>query len=299
MKKWVVRNGDGDTIGAIVVRMGEPLSAIDEGRVFVGRERVERSVRSVSEGDEVTVSAAVLSSLPIEIVFTSEEIVVANKPAGIPTIADLKGSVHSLHDRVAKELKVPKSDLHPTSRLDHDVSGIVVFARTKRAADALQEAREKGAYKRTYVAIGKGETVESTGEWAEPIGRAKNPKLRSIGGRDATDARSLYRVVGSHAGYTLLALSPISGRTHQLRVHASHAGIPLVGDSAYGGPKSISLPSGKIIAPRRILLHAARVAIESPLAPHPFCAPIPDAFETVWRAIGGDLADFERAVNPS
>lgn len=295
MKKWIVGEGDGRTVGEIVLRAGETLSAIEEGRVFVGRVRAERAEMNVQAGDEVTIAAPVRAEASIDVLYLSSEIVAANKPAGIPTIADLNGGAHALHDRLAKQLNVPKGDLHPTSRLDHDVSGVVVFARTKRAAEALQNARDKGGYKRRYIAIAKGELVVGEGEWAAPIGRAKNPKLRAIGGRDAIEARSLYRVVATCAGYTLLWLAPVTGRTHQLRVHASHAGVPLVGDTAYGGPKSISLPTGKIVEPRRILLHAARVVIKGKLAPHPLIAPIPPPFSDFWRAIGGDVADFEKA----
>ncbi len=134
MKKWIVGEGDGRTVGEIVLRAGEALSAIEEGRVFVGRVRAERAEMNVQAGDEVTIAAPVRAEASIDVLYLSSEIVAANKPAGIPTIADLNGGAHALHDRLAKQLNVPKGDLHPTSRLDHDVSGVVVFARTKRAA---------------------------------------------------------------------------------------------------------------------------------------------------------------------
>ncbi len=297
MKRWLVGEHDGDTVGGIVVRMGEELRAIAEGRVFVGRVRASLPSHPVSVGDEITVAAEIAQVGDVELLSVTDELAVANKPAGIPTIPDLRGGAHSLMDRVAKLLGVGRDQLHATSRLDNDVSGVVVFARTKTAIERLRVARERGEYERRYIAIAKGLPEPSAGEWNAAIGRARDPKLRAVDGRDATNATSRYRVVAESAGYSVLSLTPITGRTHQLRIHASDAKAPLIGDGAYGGPKKITLPSGKIIEPRRILLHAARVTLSDRETPQVFEAPIPQAFAEMWSALAGAATAFVDAVH--
>ncbi len=296
MKRWVVGEEDGNTLGAIVVRMGEEMRAISEGRVFVGRVRASAPSHSVSPGDEITVSADIAPVGEVELLSVTDELAVANKPAGIPTIPDLRGGAHSLMDRVAKVLRIAREELHATSRLDNDVSGVVVFARTRAAIERLRVARDRGEYHRRYVAIGKGTLQPTSGDWNAAIGRARDPKLRTVNGREATDASSRYRVLEEASGYVCLALTPITGRTHQLRVHASDAGAPLVGDAAYGGPKKIILPSGKILEPRRILLHAARVTLADQGGPYVYESPIPSLFGDVWSALGGNRAALDEAV---
>ena len=83
-----------------------------------------------------------------------------------------------------------------------------------------------------------------------------------MNGRDPVDAATRYRVCAlAPGGAALLAVSPVTGRTHQIRVHASHAGAPLVGDRDYGGPSRVTLSTGRVLEPRRVALHAARVVV--------------------------------------
>jgi 23S rRNA pseudouridine1911/1915/1917 synthase len=96
----------------------------------------------------------------------------------------------------------------------------------------------------------------------------------------------------------MLAVTPLTGRTHQIRVHAAHAGAPLVGDRAYGGPVRVTLPSGRVLQPGRIALHAARVVVPgeggSPLVA---AAPVPAELEALWSALGGEPAAWEVSVS--
>ena len=209
------------------------------------------------------------------------------KPAGMSTIPDQHSEEGTLLHRTARDLGVdPPESLHATSRLDRAVSGVVVFARGARSARGACKRREpKGTYDRRYVALTASKAPSpSAGEWSAPIGRAKDPKKRAAHGRDAVPALTRYHVVATASLACLLSLEPVTGRTHQIRVHASHAGSPLLGDRDYGGPRRLVLPSGKVLALDRIALHCAEVRVLG----LDLRAPIPDELRAWWRALGGN-----------
>ena len=222
-----------------------------------------------------------------------------DKPAGIPTIADHAGAAHSLQTLAARTLGVDPRRIHPTSRLDRDVSGVVVFATSPAGAERLVQARALGTYSRRYVALVARSVAPVSGAWTAAIGRASDPRLRQVDGRKSVPARTLYRVCAeTPQGPALLAVAPETGRTHQIRVHAAHAGAPLVGDRAYGGPVRITLVNGRVIAPARIALHAARVVVPDDRGrPWVIVSPIPETLLVLGQALGVGRAEWDGAVS--
>jgi 23S rRNA-/tRNA-specific pseudouridylate synthase len=177
------------------------------------------------------------------------------------------------------------------------VSGVVVFALSPAAGERLRHAREAGTYARRYVAIASHRPTPDSGIWDTPIGRDEDPRTRAPNGRDAADARSRFATVAEVPQGALLALTPLTGRTHQLRVHASHAGAALLGDRAYGGPTRLTLPAGRVIALRRISLHAARVTVPTARGgPLIVDSPVPDELASLWEALGGTAAAWKAAI---
>ncbi|HEX4447825.1 MAG TPA: RluA family pseudouridine synthase, partial [Polyangiaceae bacterium] len=88
-----------------------------------------------------------------------------------------------------------------------------------------------------------------------------------------------------------------TGRTHQIRVHASHAGSPLMGDRDYGGPARVTLATGRVLELRRVALHAARVVVPGEDgAPLVARSPVPAELQALWSALGGDAAAWEFAA---
>jgi RluA family pseudouridine synthase len=252
----------------------------------------------VDEGEVVTLAARRDVEAGVRVLANEDGIVAAEKRSGIPTIPDQGGSAHSLLALLAKTLGCPVEELHPTSRLDREVSGIVLFARTREAALRLAEARAAGSYFRRYVAIASRAPDPTRGEWSAPIGRDKHPKTRAAFGRHATDATSLYEVIASADGRALLALEPVTGRTHQLRVHAAHAGTPLLGDQAYGGEPRVVLRSGRVVGLRRIALHAALVIVPRTSAGMlEVRSPVPAELKELWSALGGQDEAWGRAID--
>jgi RluA family pseudouridine synthase len=296
--RWRVRLEDGETVGDVLRRAEVDAAAIEDGRVFVGRKRVRAASERVRPGDEVVVAPPRPRAEAVTILARSRDLVVADKPAGMPTIPDQTGGAHSLVAAVARAVGVAPARLHATSRLDRDVSGAVTFALDPRAAERLKQARARGDYDRRYVAISVRPPSPAAGEWDAPIGRAPDPRRRAAFGRDAAAARTRYAVVATAASRALLAVAPVTGRTHQIRVHAAHAGAPLLGDVAYGGPARETLASGKVLPLRRVALHCARISVpRDDGALLVVVSPVPAGIADLWVSIGGEPSAWDIAVS--
>jgi 23S rRNA-/tRNA-specific pseudouridylate synthase len=159
--------------------------------------------------------------------------------------------------------------------LDRGVSGVVVFALTDAARDSLQNARTSGQYFRRYVAISSKTPSPAEGEWTAPI--------------DGKPSRSRYRVVAAAPRGALLHVEPVTGRTHQIRIHASGAKAPLLGDTKYGDSRTLVMPTGKVLPLERIALHCAHVRVEGVVDA---CAPLPNELRDWWTAVGGKPEDL-------
>jgi 23S rRNA-/tRNA-specific pseudouridylate synthase len=302
-REWVVKKGEEGPLARVLSKMNADDRAIADGRVFIGRKRMHDASCSVAPGDVVRVSDAKAEAAGARILFRGDGFVAADKPAGIPTLADQGGAAHAFVAGVARALRVKPDVLHATSRLDRGVSGVVVFTTTDAAREAIRRAREEGRYERRYVAIASAAPSgasaghgDGAGVWSAPIGRAKNPKLRAVNGRDATNAETRYRVVSTGERHALLALAPITGRTHQLRVHAAHAGAPLLGDRDYGARGAVTLASGEVTKLDRVALHCARVRLRFAAETVVVDSPVPEELRALLRKMGGADDEWEKAI---
>ncbi len=296
MKRWIVRAGDGPTLEAILKRMNEPNEAIAAGRVFVGRRRASDAGARVAIGDEVRVGAAQVPPGKVSILMQRGGLIACNKPAGVPTVPDHSGGSHSLVAMVARETGCSQHELRVTSRLDREVSGVVVFAVDDDAHRRLIAARAQGKYVRRYVALAEalGSATQSAlaepsaGQWDFPIGRGKDARHRAVGGPESKPATTRWSRAERIGKYVLFGVEPITGRTHQIRVHASHVGMPLLGDRDYGGPTRVSLEGGHSLRLERIALHAAQVLVpDRSGTPVVLSAPVPDDLVELWARLGG------------
>ena len=281
MKRWVAR--EREPIEAVVKRIGD-ARAIDEGRVFIGRARA-KSGDFALPGDEVIVHPPLDVSAELTILHRGDGIVAVSKPAGISTIPDQRDAAGSLLHRVAREIGQDPDALHPTSRLDRGVSGVVIFAVSAGARERLRKERARGDYHRRYIALAAKAPSPETGVWDAPIGRAQDPKKRMAFGADAVAATTRYKTVAEAPLAALLSIEPITGRTHQIRVHAAHAGSALLGDGDYGGARTLVLPSGKVLALERVGLHCAEVRVLG----LELRAPVPNLLGDWWIQLGGAL----------
>lgn len=302
-RRWVVDERSPQRLDRVLDAMGVEADALVQGRVFVCRKRAESASIPLRLGDTVEVFAVEHADVHHEepaVLAREGGLIAAYKPSGMPTIPDHRGSAGCLQAFVAAQMgRADLAGVHPTSRLDVKVSGVVVFALTERARNLLREAREQRRYRRHYVALSSSAPNPSEGIVDVPIGRGTDARTRQVRGRQAVACQTRYRAVSRGARGVLIAAEPLTGRTHQIRVHMAHLGAPLVGDGRYGGKHELVLPSGEVRSVDRIALHAAWVEIGLPRSQHWMVrARVPEQLRELWTALGGDSVSLEDSLQP-
>jgi 23S rRNA-/tRNA-specific pseudouridylate synthase len=276
-------------------------SALGDGRVFVDGVRAAQGVSALGVGAAVEVFAP-RPRADISILSEEDDVFAVHKPAALPTEPD-HGGADCVLLQLAKLLRVEVQGLFAVSRLDVGVSGVLLVTLGARSRERLLTARASGELRRRYVALAAGVPAPAEGDWRDALG-GKGPGKRAVDGRDAQSAHSHYRVVASAnpvarggSGTALLALSPVTGRTHQLRVHAAAHGAPLLGDRKYGGPPRMTAPDGSVQAFSQILLHAAWVQWGPAGQKRRVTSEPVASLVEAWASLGGDFAAFQRALD--
>jgi len=277
------------------------LSALRDGRVFVDAVRAAAGTPALAVGASVEVFAP-RPSAAISILAEEEGVFAVHKPAQLPTEPDRSGADCVL-SQLAKELSVDVAGLFAVSRLDVGVSGVLLVTLGSRSRERILAERAAGRLRRRYVALAAGVPTPAEGAWKEALG-GKGQGRRAVAGRDAQSAHTHYRVVATakpttrdSSGTALLALSPVTGRTHQLRVHASAHGVPLLGDRKYAGPPRMIAADGSVHAFSQILLHAAWVEWGAESDWRRVTSEPVQALVDAWLALGGDIAAIQRALD--
>ena len=203
-------------------------------------------VRIALDGYAPEAQQSVAAQLPpVEVLYADEAIIAVYKPALLqchPSSSMPNGS-DTLEARVQQHLGYPA---HPVHRLDAETTGIVLFAKLPFAQAHLQQQMQEGTFSKTYEAWVLGIPSPSEGTIDAPIARETPDSFTRVVRKDGQRAVSRYRVLRSIAlsgGLTAshVALSPVTGRTHQLRVHMTYIGCPLLGDARYHTESSRSV----------------------------------------------------------
>jgi 23S rRNA-/tRNA-specific pseudouridylate synthase len=265
--------------------------------VFVGRHRATDPNQSLSVGDEVFVARDHQPPEATALAGRDGDLFVFLKPPGLPTVPDRRGNA-SLLRAAARELGLTPAGLHVVTRLDTNVSGVVVLARGKDATRRAAALQAKGRLARRYYGLSVRAPSPAAGIWDAAVPVRRGPTTR---GRAARAARTAYRVAAeaplpSPGHPALIVFEPITGRTHQIRIHAAGAGAPLLGDVAYGGPARVVLGTGVVLDVPRVALHACRVDILGETGSG-LCveAPHPDDLVAFWARLGGNTSAFDGA----
>ncbi|BFI95124.1 MAG: 23S rRNA pseudouridine(1911/1915/1917) synthase RluD [Rhodanobacter sp.] len=239
-------------------------------------------------------------AIALAIVHEDEHLLVLDKPAGLvvhPGAGNASGTLlNALLHHDSRLAELPRAGI--VHRLDKDTSGLMVVAKTLPAMTALVEKLSNHDVQRQYEAVVLGSMV-SGGTVDAPIGRSMGDRLRQAVREDETGKHAVthYRLRERFRAHSLLQCNLETGRTHQIRVHLTHIGHPLVGDPLYGG--GLKLPkraAPELVAAlrgfRRQALHAERLAFEHPAtgASMSFDAPRPDDMTALIAALRDDLA---------
>jgi len=243
-------------------------------RVTVRRPVHEGDLLSLATDDAEPQENLLPVDLPLSVVYEDADVVVPDKPADMPTHPS-----HNHHgDTVANALAFRYREMgipfvfRPVNRLDRNTSGLLLIARNRPAAATLSAAMREGRIQKQYLAVLDGIPASTEGIIETYIRRTAESIIvreNCAEGEGGDRAVTHYRVLAAENGHAVVLASPITGRTHQLRVHFAGLGCPIVGDDMYG------TPSPHI---GRHALHAYRLTFPKPSDGEPItlCAPLHD-----------------------
>ena len=256
--------------------------------VTVRRVLADGEVLCLAAEDVSTPDRLTPSDLGLRVAFENDDLVIPDKPANMPT--------HQSHghygDTVANALtyRYAESGLpfvfRPVNRLDRNTSGLLLVARNRISAAKLSEAMREGKIKKQYVAILRGRLPADEGIIDTYMKRTEQSIIvRRVCGEDEGGDRAVtqYKVICTSDTHTMVVASPITGRTHQLRVHFSHLGCPIEGDDMYG-------EASKLIG--RHALHSYMIALPLPDGSGDITVTAPlhkDMSDLAVRVFGGEL----------
>ncbi len=216
-------------------------------------------------------------NIPLQIVFEDKDIIVINKPAGMvvhPSAGHVTGTLVNAALAHAPEMEGINGEMRPgvVHRLDKDTSGLILMAKNDHAQRWLQDQFRQRKVRKTYLALVDGHPPTPQGRIEAPIGRdpAHRKQMAIVPAGKGREASSEYQTIETFPRHTLLEVHPITGRTHQIRLHLAFIGCPIVGDTLYGYRR----PTLNVT---RQFLHSGRLEIALPRKREPirFDAPLP------------------------
>ncbi|WP_239256925.1 RluA family pseudouridine synthase [Listeria ilorinensis] len=215
---------------------------------------------------------------PLDILFEDDFLLVLNKPAGMASIPAQYHPTGSVANYVKGyyQTKGIESAVHIVTRLDRETSGVMLLAKTRFAHARLSEFLQRGDLKRRYQALVSGRLDTASGSIVAPIGRRSVSIMERIVTPEGKYAKTNYERIDSYDAFDHLRISLETGRTHQIRVHFSHIGHPLIGDGLYGGPTELL---------KRQALHSYHLHLLHPLTEEymVFEAPLPLDMQNILK----------------
>lgn len=225
------------------------------------------------------------ADLPIDVLYEDEWVTAVNKPPGMPAHPSHGHRLDTVSNALAYRYRDKNYVFRPVNRLDRDTSGCMLTSNTRDASYKMYRAMREGKIKKEYFAVAEGILPAASGVIDARIARTSDSIITRMVDEDGKEALTEYRVVAENGKRSLVALSPLTGRTHQIRVHLASLGAPITGDDLYGSPSPLI---------GRQALHCAATSF-----PHPSTgetvsvrAPLPDDMrELIRSAFPGFLTD--------
>ncbi len=223
---------------------------ITNGKVLVNDKKVKVSYK-VQQGDKIQVEeekpveiSIKAQKIPLDIIYEDDDIIVINKPKGMvvhPANGNPDGTLVNAVMAICKDsLSGIGGEIRPgiVHRLDKDTSGIIIVAKNDKAHINLSEQIKEHKVKKTYIALVRGIVKENEATIKMPIGRSDKDRKKMAVTKNGKEAITHFKVLKRYEKYTLLQVNIETGRTHQIRVHLSQIGYPIVGDQVYSNGKN-------------------------------------------------------------
>ena len=258
---------------------------IAEGFVEVEGRPAKKAGQALERGCRVTVripppapTELVAEEIPLDILFENDDLLVVNKPAGMvvhPAAGHPSGTLVNAMLGYDPEIEGIGGEERPgvVHRLDKETSGLILLAKNERAHHWLQDQFRLRKVEKTYLALVDGKPPTASGRVETYIGRdpSHRKRMANVPESRGREAVSEYKTIESFREHTLLEFHPLTGRTHQIRLHCAFLGCPIVGDQVYGRKK-------RSVEIDRHFLHAVRLKIVLPGEKEPklFEAPLPE-----------------------
>ena len=294
-------NGEGIRIDKFIAVQNEELSRsyikklIEEGLVTVNDHTVKPSFR-ISENDSIrltvpeqTIPDIVPEDITLDIIYEDDDIIIVNKPKNMvvhPAAGNYSGTlVNALMFHCRDKLSGINGVLRPgiVHRIDKDTTGLLVVCKNDLAHRNVAEQLKEHSITRRYEAICIGSLKDDQGVIDAPIGRSPNDRKKMcINKANGKNAVTHYNVIERLNGYTHIYCVLETGRTHQIRVHMSSIGHPLLGDETYGGVRPGFALQGQC-------LHAGVLGLKHPSTGEymEFSAPVPEYFDNLLDKLRG------------
>ena len=215
------------------------IAKVKTGGVFINGENVHMRA-SLRQGDVLTVNYPDEDSegicavdIPLNIAYEDEYILVVNKPTAMPVHPSRGNSLPTLAEAVKGYIGAPFV-FRAVNRLDRDTSGLVVIAKDQLTSAILSRTIKSGGMRKAYYAVIVGEPDNKVGKINLPIAREAEGSMKRCVREDGKESLTRYEIIRSSGNLSLAKIEPVTGRTHQIRVHMAHIGYPLYNDFLYG-----------------------------------------------------------------
>lgn len=265
---------------------------IEQGNILVNGEK-KKTAYKVSNGDIITIEKEEpkeielkAQNIPIDIIYEDDDIIVVNKPKGMvvhPANGNPDGTLVNAIMAICKDsLSGIGGEIRPgiVHRLDKDTSGLLIVAKNDRAHVNMSEQIKNHEVKKTYIALVRGVVKENEATIDMPIGRSTSDRKKMAVMKTGRNAVTHIKVLKRYNKYTLLQVNIETGRTHQIRVHLSYIGYPIIGDCTYSNGKNEFGVVGQC-------LHAKCLEFKHPItgAEMKLEAPLPKYFEEIIQKL--------------
>ena len=295
-------NEEGKRLDAYVSSQNEEVTRttaqrlIEQGNILVNGKKQKASYK-VLVGDVITIEKVQAQAIelkaqeiPIEIIYEDNDIIVVNKPKGMvvhPANGNPDGTLVNAIMAICKDsLSGIGGEIRPgiVHRLDKDTSGILIVAKNDMAHINISEQIKNHETEKTYVALVRGIVKENEATINMPIGRSNKDRKKMAVTRDGKNAITHFKVLKRYEKYTLLEIKIETGRTHQIRVHLSHIGYPVVGDYTYSNGKNDFGVEGQMLHSKRIKFKHPKTGEQMELE-----ARLPEYFQEILDKLDGKL----------